>query len=81
MEVVSHDKKEVLWEVVNDNVVEEATDNENIGLRVLYFNMLYKDKKMEDREGSSQFPYLLMLTKLWPVYWNNKLNRMNQNMY
>ena len=40
LEVVGHDKKEVLWEVVNDNVVEEATDNENIGLRVLYFNLL-----------------------------------------
>ena len=40
MKVFGHDKKEVLWEVVNDNFVEEATDHENIGLRVLYFNLL-----------------------------------------
>ena len=32
VEVVGHDRKKVLWEVVNDNVVEEPTDHEEIGL-------------------------------------------------
>ena len=32
MEVVSHDKKKVIWEVVGDHVVEDPTDHEEIGL-------------------------------------------------
>ena len=32
MEVVGHDKKKLLWEVVDNNVVEEPSDNEDIGL-------------------------------------------------
>ena len=35
MEVVGHDKKKVLWEVVEDHVVEEPSDHEDIGLRGL----------------------------------------------
>ena len=31
VEVVGHDKKKVLWEVVNDHVVENPTDHEEIG--------------------------------------------------
>ena len=33
MEVVGYDKKKVLWVVADDNVEEEPTDNEEIGLR------------------------------------------------
>ena len=35
MEVVGHDKKKVLWEVVKDHVAEEPSDHEDIGLRGL----------------------------------------------
>ena len=34
VEVVGHDKKGVLWEVVGDHVVEEPCDHVDIGLRV-----------------------------------------------
>ena len=39
MEVVGHDKKKVLWEVVDDHVVEEPSDHEDIGLRGFDFNI------------------------------------------
>ena len=32
MEVVGYDGKRVIWEVVNDNVVEEVTNHDKIGL-------------------------------------------------
>ena len=64
MEVVSHDKKKMLWGVVNDNVVEEPTDHEEIGLRGFDFNVFDKDEEGVVREGSSEFPYILMLIKL-----------------
>ena len=60
-----HDGKKVLWEVVDDHVVEEPTDYDEIGLRGFDFNFFDEDKKGVGREGSSDFPYLLMLIKLW----------------
>ena len=39
MEVVGSEKNKVLWEVVDNHVVEEPTDHEEIGLRGLDFNL------------------------------------------
>ena len=50
--------------MVNDNVVEEPTDHEEIGLRGFDCNVFDKDEEGVVREGSSEFPYLLMLIKL-----------------
>ena len=66
VEVVGHDRKKVIWEVVENNVVEEATDNYEIGLRALNFNIFNEDEKGVGREGSSEFPYLIMLINIWP---------------
>ena len=38
MEVFGTTKKKVIWEVVDYHVVEEPTDNEEIGLRGFDFN-------------------------------------------
>ena len=81
MEVVDHDKKKVLWEVVDDHVVEEPTDHKEIGLRGFDFNFLDEDEEGVVREGSIEFPYLPMLIKLRPGNWNIWLNRMNHKMY
>ena len=43
MEVVGRDKKKVLWEVVDNHVVEEPTDHEEIGLRGFDFNFFDKE--------------------------------------
>ena len=62
MEVVGHDKKKVLWGVVDDYVVEEPNDHEDIGLQGFGFNVFDEDEEGFVREGSSEFPYLLMCT-------------------
>ena len=45
VEVVSHDKKEIVWEVVNDHVVEEPTYHEDIGLQGFDFNVFDEDEE------------------------------------
>ena len=66
MEVVGHDKKKVLWEEVDNHVVEDPTDHEEIGLLGLDFNIFDEDEEGVVRERSSDFTYLLILIKLWP---------------
>ena len=39
MEVFSHSKKKVLWEVANNHVVEEPTDHKDIGLQWFDLNL------------------------------------------
>ena len=46
--------------MVNDHVVEEPTDHEKIGLRGFGFNVFDQYKEGVVREGSSNFPYLLI---------------------
>ena len=38
MEVVSHDGKKFLWEVIYNHVIEEPTDHAEIGLQGFRFN-------------------------------------------
>ena len=38
VEVLGHDKKKLLWEVVGDHAVEEPSYHEDIGLTVFDFN-------------------------------------------
>ena len=40
----------------------------------------YEDEEGIVREESSDYPYLLMLMKLWPRNWNNQLKRMNMKV-
>ena len=74
------DKKKMLWGVVNDNVVEEPTDHEEIGLRGFGFNVLCQYDEGVVREGSSEFPYLLMFIDLWTGDLMNQLKRMNMKL-
>ena len=80
MEFFSHDKKKVLWEVVEDHFVEEPTDHEEIGLWGLYFNFFDEDEEGFVIEGSSEFPYVLMLINIWPGNWNTQFKRTNQKV-
>ena len=57
VEVVGHDKKKVLWEVVGDHVVEEPCDHEDIGLRGFDFNIFDEVEEGVVREDCSG-PYL-----------------------
>ena len=59
VEVVGHDKKNFLWEVVGDHVVEYPCDHEDIKLRGVDFNIFDEDKEEVVREECSG-PYLKM---------------------
>ena len=80
VEVSGHDKKNVLWEVVDDHVVEEPSDHEEIGLQGFYFNVFDEDEEGVVREGSSEFPYLLILINIWPGDWISHLKRINRKV-
>ena len=43
VDVFGHYRKNDLWGVVNYHVIEEATDNDDIGLRGFNFNLFSKD--------------------------------------
>ena len=45
VEVVGHDNKKVIWEVVGYHVVEEPCDHEDIGLRGFDFNIFDEDEE------------------------------------
>ena len=45
MEVSGSDGKKVLWEVVDDHVVEEGKEHDDIGLWGFDFNLIDKDKE------------------------------------
>ena len=66
--------------MIDDNFVEDPTDHEEIGLREFDFNLFEKNKDGVVREGSSDFPYLLMLIKLWPRNWKTQLKRTNNKV-
>ena len=74
-----HDKKKVLWEVVDNHVVEEPSGKKDIGLWGFDFNIFDDDEEWVVIEGSSD-PYLLMLIKLWPGYWISQLKTMNRKV-
>ena len=44
VEVFSYYGNKVLWEVVDDHVVEEGNDHDEIGLREFDFNFLSEDE-------------------------------------
>ena len=79
VEVVGHDKKKLLWEVVGDHVVEDPRDHKDIGLRGFDLNIFDEDKEGVVREGCSE-PYLKMLIKLWPGDWVDHLKKMNRKV-
>ena len=66
--------------MIYDNGVEEPTDHEEIGLHGFYFNFFDEYEEEDVIEGSSEFPYLLILIKLWPVDFITRLNRINQKV-
>ena len=45
MEFFGHDRKKVLWEVVDDHVVEKPTDHYEIGLRGFGLIVLKKTRR------------------------------------
>ena len=66
MEVSIFDGKMLIWEVVENHVSEKLKDNDEIGLWGVDFNLFEKDDEGVVRKLFIEYPYLLMLMKLWP---------------
>ena len=66
--------------MVDSHAVEEATDYDEIGLQGFDFNLFNKNEKGAGREGSSEFPYLPMLIKLWTRDCKTHLRGINQKV-
>ena len=66
--------------MVNDRDVEEENDHYEIELRGIDFKLFDEDEKGVGREGSSEFPYLLMLIKLWPGDCKTQMERIDLNL-
>ena len=69
VEVSDKDWKRLIWEVVNDHVVEEGVENEEIGLQGFDFNLFDEEREGCVGDDVKELPYLLMLMKLWPGGW------------
>ena len=67
MEVFCNDGKQAIWEVVDGDAVEEATNNDEIGLRGFDFKTFGKDEKGVGREESSEFTYFTNVNE--PMAW------------
>ena len=80
VEVFGHDKNKFIWEVVDDHVVEYLTDHEEMGLRGCDFNVFNHYEEGVVRDGSSEFPCLLMLMNICTVNWKTQFKRMNQKV-
>ena len=65
-EVAEKDGKKVIWEVVDDHTVEEGVEHEELGLRGFDFNLFNEDREGCVRKNMKEFPYLLIIMKLWP---------------
>ena len=66
--------------MVDDHVLEEPSDHKEIGLRGFDLNIFDEDEEGVVREGSSEFPYLIMIMKIWPGGWISQLKRTNQKV-
>ena len=62
-------------------MVEEGVDHEELGLRGFDFNLLDEDREGCVGDNVKKLPYLLMIMKLWPGYWEEQIDRMNKKVY
>ena len=80
VEVDDKDGKKVIWDVFNNHVVEKVFEHEELGIHGFDFNLF--DGEWEGGVGDDlkDLPYLLMLMKLWPDDWEEKLDRTNKKL-
>ena len=69
VQVSYKDSKKVIWEVVDDRMVEGGVEHEQIGIRGFDFNLFDEEREGCVGDDVKQLPYLLMLMELWPGYW------------
>ena len=81
MEVAKKYGKKVIWEVVDDHMVEEGVEHEELCLQGFGFNLFDEEREGCVGDDVKDLPYLLMLMRLWPRYWEEQLEHMNKKVY
>ena len=79
-EVSYKNSKRLIWEVVDDHVVEQGVEHEEVVIRGFDFNLFGKDREGCVGDEVKQLPYLLMIMKLWPSYWEQQLHQMSKKV-
>ena len=61
-------------------VVNKLNDHDEMGLWGFYFNLFDEEREGVVIEVLSEYPYLLILMKIWIGGWNNQSKRMNMKV-
>ena len=61
VDIYEKDRGELIWEVVNDHVVEEGFEHEELGVRGFEFNLFDEEREGCVGDDVKELPYLLML--------------------
>ena len=73
VEVIGSDRKKVIWEVVDDHLLEEENYHDEICVQGFNFSLFGEDKEGVCGEILIEYHYLLMSMELWTGDWNNQL--------
>ena len=80
VEVYYKDRKKVIWQVVDDHVVQEGVEYEELGILGFDFNLFDEEREGYVGYDVKELPYLLMIMKLWTSYWEEELYHMNKKV-
>ena len=70
----------VIWEVVDDHVVEDGVEHEDVGLRCFDFNLFDEERDGCVGDDVKLLPYLLMIMKLLNGDWEEHIDPMNKKV-
>ena len=73
MEVIGSDRKKVIWEVVDDHLLEEENYHDEICPQGFNSSFFGEFKEGVCGESLIEYHYLLMSMELWTGDWNNQL--------
>ena len=80
VEVADKDENKVIWEVVNDHVVEEGVEHEDLGMRDFNFNLFDEERVGCVGDYVKELPSLLMLMTLCPGDWDEQIDHINKKL-
>ena len=80
VEVYNKDGKKVIWEVVDEHVVEEGVEHEEIVLQGFDFDLFNEEREGCVEDHVKELPYLLIFMKLWPEDWEDQIEQMNKKV-
>ena len=73
-------RKKVIWQVANDHIVEEGVEHQELSIQFFDFNLFDEDREVCVGDYVKDFPYFLMLMKLWFGDWQDQISRMNKKV-